>query len=367
LRAHTDELQILADKDVTVISVNDEIRISASTKIELIAGQSSITLEGANIEFKTPGAFTVKGSGHAFMGGASGAAGLAALPAGSAATVAVAQNAAEERTELPQVVPVPASAPSGPKSPSDEAPGAGVDELIDKCASFRASMDNFKKSKGTVVYGAAGGGSFFEPGPCLGGTKVSNATPTRRQRPQLAALVLTTTTGLIACGVNMSNAQTSPPPASAQAQPLFGPTKTATSRRLELPEYERSFLPNTGFVLFAGGTVSRANVYVVDVASHMLTAFSAKEMGKPASRNEGGSREVRLDEDSALPMIRLANKLWASESSYANLPPRASFNVRLILVDQGTTKEVDSYGPPKAELKELFDLVVARAIPATTR
>ena len=37
LRAHTDALQILADKDVTVISVNDEIRISASTRIEIIA------------------------------------------------------------------------------------------------------------------------------------------------------------------------------------------------------------------------------------------------------------------------------------------------------------------------------------------
>ena len=80
LRAHTDALQILADKDVTVISVNDEIRISASTKIELIAGQSSITLEGPNIEFRTPGAFTVKGSGHAFSGGGSGAATPPHLP-----------------------------------------------------------------------------------------------------------------------------------------------------------------------------------------------------------------------------------------------------------------------------------------------
>jgi len=80
LRAHTDELQILADKDVTVISVNDEIRISAGTKIELIAGQSSITLDGADIEFKTPGAFTVKGSGHAFLGGSNGGAELNRLP-----------------------------------------------------------------------------------------------------------------------------------------------------------------------------------------------------------------------------------------------------------------------------------------------
>jgi type VI secretion system secreted protein VgrG len=63
-----------------VISVNDEIRISASTKIELVAGQSSITLDGGDIEFKTPGAFTVKGSGHAFLGGGDGAAELARLP-----------------------------------------------------------------------------------------------------------------------------------------------------------------------------------------------------------------------------------------------------------------------------------------------
>jgi hypothetical protein len=148
---------------------------------------------------------------------------------------------------------------------------------------------------------------------------------------------------------------------------MFGPTKAATSRRVALPEYERSFLPNSGFVLFAGGTVSRASVYVVDAASYTLTTFSAKEMGKPAYRSDGASRGVRLDEDSVLPMIRLANKLWASESSYANLPPRASFNVRLILVDQGTAKDVDSFGPPKAELKELFDLVVARATPAAAR
>ena len=82
LRAHTDALQILADKDVTVISVNDEICISASTRIELIAGQSAIMLDGGDIEFKTSGAFTVKGSGHAFLGGQNGEAALPALPVG---------------------------------------------------------------------------------------------------------------------------------------------------------------------------------------------------------------------------------------------------------------------------------------------
>jgi type VI secretion system secreted protein VgrG len=80
LRAHTDALQIWADKEVTVISVNDEIRISAQSKIELIAGQSSITLKGGNIEFKTPGAFSVKGSAHAFLGGGGGAIDLPQFP-----------------------------------------------------------------------------------------------------------------------------------------------------------------------------------------------------------------------------------------------------------------------------------------------
>ncbi|KQW97241.1 hypothetical protein ASC94_10695, partial [Massilia sp. Root418] len=40
------ELEILADKEITVISVNDSIEIKASKKIVLQAGQSSITLDG---------------------------------------------------------------------------------------------------------------------------------------------------------------------------------------------------------------------------------------------------------------------------------------------------------------------------------
>jgi type VI secretion system secreted protein VgrG len=37
-------------------------------------------LEGSNIEFKTPGAFTVKGSSHAFLGGGGNGAELTRLP-----------------------------------------------------------------------------------------------------------------------------------------------------------------------------------------------------------------------------------------------------------------------------------------------
>ncbi len=82
LQAHTDQLEILADKAITVISVNDSISIKAKDKIVVQAGQSSITLEGANITFACPGNFTVKGGKHVFDSGESGSAALPELPDG---------------------------------------------------------------------------------------------------------------------------------------------------------------------------------------------------------------------------------------------------------------------------------------------
>jgi type VI secretion system secreted protein VgrG len=46
-----------------------------------VAGQSAITLKGGDIDFTTPGAFTVHGATHAFEAGGSQAAELPALPA----------------------------------------------------------------------------------------------------------------------------------------------------------------------------------------------------------------------------------------------------------------------------------------------
>lgn len=80
LQAHTDQLEILADKAVTIISVNDVIEIKASQKIVLQAGQSSVTLEGGDITFACPGNFTVKGGQHIFDGGGGVAPALPPLP-----------------------------------------------------------------------------------------------------------------------------------------------------------------------------------------------------------------------------------------------------------------------------------------------
>jgi type VI secretion system secreted protein VgrG len=80
LQAHTDQLEILADKAITVISVNDRIEIEANQKIVLQAGQSSVTLEGGNITFACPGNFTVKGGSHIFDSGSRDPADLVKLP-----------------------------------------------------------------------------------------------------------------------------------------------------------------------------------------------------------------------------------------------------------------------------------------------
>jgi type VI secretion system secreted protein VgrG len=80
LQSHTDQLEILADKAITVISVNAAIEIKAKEKIVIQAGQSAITLEGGNITFACPGNFTVKGGKHTFDGGASESSVLGGLP-----------------------------------------------------------------------------------------------------------------------------------------------------------------------------------------------------------------------------------------------------------------------------------------------
>jgi type VI secretion system secreted protein VgrG len=83
LQAHTDQLEILADGAVTVISVNDSIEIKAKQKIVLQAGQAAVTLDGGDITFACPGNFSVKGGQHLFDAGEGKAAELAHLPDGA--------------------------------------------------------------------------------------------------------------------------------------------------------------------------------------------------------------------------------------------------------------------------------------------
>ncbi|WP_213952906.1 type VI secretion system Vgr family protein [Variovorax sp. dw_954] len=68
IQAHTDELEWLSKEGFTVTSSTDEIHVLAKEKITLKGGQTSITLDGANIILKMPGLLDVKGTSKAFVG-----------------------------------------------------------------------------------------------------------------------------------------------------------------------------------------------------------------------------------------------------------------------------------------------------------
>lgn len=80
LQAHTDELEILADKSITVISVNNNIAINAQQKIVLQVNGASVTLDGADITFSCTGHFSVLGSLHPWGPPGGSAAVLEPLP-----------------------------------------------------------------------------------------------------------------------------------------------------------------------------------------------------------------------------------------------------------------------------------------------
>lgn len=84
LRAHTDSLTLQADQQVRVLSVNDEVRVQAATRIELTGGACRLLLDGADITFSCPGQFSVQGGAHAFEAGGEQPASLQALPQGAA-------------------------------------------------------------------------------------------------------------------------------------------------------------------------------------------------------------------------------------------------------------------------------------------
>ncbi|WP_395703687.1 type VI secretion system Vgr family protein [Aquabacterium sp.] len=83
LRAHADTLQILADQQITIVSVDDEIHIDAPNRIELFDGHSSIVLEGGDITFTLPGLYSAPMSTHEFMPAGGGSPELTALPQGT--------------------------------------------------------------------------------------------------------------------------------------------------------------------------------------------------------------------------------------------------------------------------------------------
>src|SRR5699024_8597299 len=104
LEAHSDSLQLRADKDATITSTRERIEVLAKDRITLQVGASTITLDGANLTLACPGNLTVKTGSHQWLGGTSQAAMATLLPSST--------------TTLPS----PKSADTGPPRPLSEVP-----------------------------------------------------------------------------------------------------------------------------------------------------------------------------------------------------------------------------------------------------
>ncbi|WP_286781709.1 type VI secretion system Vgr family protein [Leclercia sp. UBA1284] len=71
IQAQNDQLQLLARKDLEIVSTDDEIHIIAKKKIIINAGGSYLTLDPCRIEFGTNGDFEVKAADFMYSGPAS--------------------------------------------------------------------------------------------------------------------------------------------------------------------------------------------------------------------------------------------------------------------------------------------------------
>ncbi|HKT95306.1 MAG TPA: type VI secretion system tip protein VgrG, partial [Paraburkholderia sp.] len=66
--ALTDGMDLFAQKQVRVASESEDVQVSAKSKITLNCGGASVVLEGGNITFHCPGAYTIKAASFTFVG-----------------------------------------------------------------------------------------------------------------------------------------------------------------------------------------------------------------------------------------------------------------------------------------------------------
>jgi hypothetical protein len=157
----------------------------------------------------------------------------------------------------------------------------------------------------------------------------------------------------------VSSATKAHTPSAARAPSEFGHTKVGATTLAALGAFERPLLPLTGFTLITGGIVTRSTVYIFDFNAASLTMLRAAVAGRAVDLAQDQKQTIALSEAAQAEIVRLANAIWMSKNSYTNSPPEsASFDVRLILVDSTAAKDIVSYGRPKFEAKQLFDLLL---------
>ncbi|WOD27683.1 type VI secretion system Vgr family protein [Alloalcanivorax xenomutans] len=80
LQANGGPLELLADQAITATSSEGKVSVLAKEKITLQSGEVEIVLDGANIFFRCPGTFTIKGSIKSLEPGQAGSVSIPALP-----------------------------------------------------------------------------------------------------------------------------------------------------------------------------------------------------------------------------------------------------------------------------------------------
>ncbi|MCP3719724.1 DUF2345 domain-containing protein [Paraburkholderia sp. CNPSo 3281] len=81
--ALTDGMDLFAQKQLRVASESADVQVSAKSKITLNSGGASLVIEGGNMTFHCPGAFTIKAASFTFVGPDNVPAQLPSLPKSS--------------------------------------------------------------------------------------------------------------------------------------------------------------------------------------------------------------------------------------------------------------------------------------------
>jgi type VI secretion system secreted protein VgrG len=66
--ALTDGMDLFAQKQLRIASESADVQVSAKSKITLNSGGASLVIEGGNMTFHCPGAFTIKAGSFTFVG-----------------------------------------------------------------------------------------------------------------------------------------------------------------------------------------------------------------------------------------------------------------------------------------------------------
>lgn len=120
----------------------------------------------------------------------------------------------------------------------------------------------------------------------------------------------------------------------------------------------KSNLPIKGFKFNVGGFMSIPGEIVVDLDKKSMTYILGENKNQQLKHTQAQKKELTLKQQDFTHITILVDKIWTSNKEFNNFPNiTADFNVVLTLSDAGRIKMIDSYGPPREEVEELFNFV----------